>query len=138
MKKILLIIFAIVSVFLISCSQPQLEPTAKEDITPSVSVGEQKLVDDSVTVSSVVAEEDGWLVIHADNDGKPGEVLGHTQVHKGLNIEVTIAIDGSKAVDFLHAMLHVDKGTSGVFDFPGDDAPVKLDEAVVNKRFSIE
>ena len=138
MKKLILIVFAILSVFLISCSQPQLETTAKEDITPSVSVGEQKLVDDSVTISSVIAEEDGWVVIHADNEGKPGTVLGNAPVDKGTNENIVVTIDPAKATDFLHAMLHVDKGNSGVFDFPGDDAPVKLDEAVVNKRFSIE
>jgi len=44
-----------------------------------------------VTVDSVTAAQDGWLLIRKNANGRPGEVLGFAPVHKGLN--TTLAVD---------------------------------------------
>ncbi len=106
--------------------------------TPTVEVNDQPIKDGMVTIARVVATEPGWLVIHADKDGKPGPILGKTQVQAGENLNVVVSIDVAKATPRLHAMLHVDRGTMGVFEFPdGPDVPVKVGDKVVNVPFNV-
>lgn len=95
--------------------------------TPSVTVSDQKLgADNSLVIDKIVAAVDGWIVIHADASGKPGMVLGHAAVKKGENDKVKVVLDDTKDLgDVVWAMLHIDAGTVGTYEFPGADAPVK-------------
>jgi hypothetical protein len=126
-------------------SQPQVEPTQQptEAVganlgaatstqtlvdTPAammnaVQVNDQALVNDTVTVALVTSTGPGWLVIHADNGGKPGAVIGHSQVRAGDNQDVLVQIDLSQATPMLFAMLHTDAGVLGTYEFPGTDVP---------------
>lgn len=94
-------------------------------ITNAVVVESQPLgADDTVTISKVTADTAGWLVVHADADGKPGAILGMAPVQKGVNDEVVVEIDSPASTQTVYAMLHVDAGTEGSFDFPnGEDVP---------------
>ena len=86
------------------------------------------VTDGSVTVSSVTTQADGWLVMHSDNMGAPGPVLGATQISAGTTANVSVALDGD-ATDMLWPMLHVDTGTVGEYEFgtvEGADGPVAL------------
>ena len=105
---------------------------------PRVEVQDQAVKNGTVTVARVVAFEPGWIVIHADKGGKPGPILGKTQVKPGENLNVVVSIDAAKATPRLHAMLHVDRGTAGTFEFPGGaDVPVKVGGKVVNVPFNV-
>lgn len=103
---------------------------------PSVEVSDQAVVEGTVTIDSVNSEGPGWLVIHADADGKPGPVIGYSAVEAGENADVAVDIDTEAATPVLHAMLHVDEGTVGTYEFPGPDAPARVDDAVVNVPFN--
>ncbi len=93
-------------------------------VTNAVSVENQVLgAGGSVTIPSVTADTPGWLVIHAQADGKPGPVLGHAAVAAGENKDVVVEIDSAAATGTVYAMLHVDAGTVGTYEFPGDDVP---------------
>ena len=82
--------------------------------------------DNMVTIASVTSDTDGWMVIHAQADGKPGPILGKAPVKSGENSSVNVEIDPAGATETLYAMLHVDAGSAGEFDFPGgDDVPAK-------------
>lgn len=117
---------------------PAETPPAME-VTPSVTVEDQAIADDdTVTIASVTAAQDGWLVVHADDDGAPGPDIGQAPVMAGENTDVVVEIDRAMATDTLHAMLHVDAGEIGVYEFPGADGPVVDDEGnVVNVPFSV-
>jgi predicted lipoprotein with Yx(FWY)xxD motif len=104
---------------------------------PSVTVSDQALEGDSVTIDRVMAAEPGWLVVHADNDGRPGPVVGHSAVAPGENDNVQVQIDASAATATLYAMLHVDRGTMGTYEFPGDDGPVAVGGQVVTPPFAV-
>ena len=105
---------------------------------PSVTVDDQPIKNGTVTVARVVAFEPGWIVIHADANGKPGPILGYTAVKAGENMNVVVNIDEAKATSRLHAMLHVDRGEMGMFEFPGGpDVPVKVGGKVVNVPFNV-
>lgn len=109
------------------------EPT--EELTASVSVNDQDAADGTVTISEVNAVQPGWLVVHATRNGGPGPVLGYSPVQVGRNENVQVEIDLSQATGQLFAMLHLDAGTVGTYEFPGNDAPVFVDDVMVNVPF---
>jgi plastocyanin len=116
---------------------PTTAPPTTAALTPQVKVSDQAIKDDSVTVASVVSAGPGWMVIHADANGKPGPVIGYTAVKDGENEDVVVKIDTSKATDTLYAMLHVDAGTVGTYEFPGADVPAMVDGQMVSPAFKV-
>lgn len=105
--------------------------------TPSVTVNDQPIVNGTVTIAQVVSDGPGWLVVHAQKDGKPGPVLGHSAVSDGENTNVVVEIDVSGATETLYAMLHADAGIVGTYEFPGADAPVKVGGKIVTPPFKV-
>jgi plastocyanin len=141
-----------------STARPEAEPTAASEatavpmqepteapadadvaaaITPSVAVADQAIVDGTVTVVQVVSTGPGWLVIHAQQDGNPGPVLGYSPVAEGENSDVTVMIDLGQATETLYAMLHTDAGVVGSYEFPGADVPVLVDGQMVSPAFVV-
>jgi hypothetical protein len=111
---------------------------AQDGGAPSVTASDQTSDGSTVTVDSVTATVDGWMVIHADADGAPGPVLGQTAVMAGVTDNVVVALEPALEADSsLWAMLHVDEGTVGVYEFPGADVPVKNGDAIVMAPFMV-
>ncbi len=104
---------------------------------PSVTVSDQAITNGTVTVKQAVSNGPGWVVIHADNNGQPGAVIGYSPLQDGVNNNVVVQIDANKATPTLYAMLHTDAGTIGTFEFPGPDAPVMLNGQVVMQSFTV-
>ena len=59
-------------------------------VLPSVAVSDQSIESGSVTISKVTSDGPGWLVVHAQAEGKPGPILGFSQVENGENIDVLV------------------------------------------------
>lgn len=119
---------------------PTLEaPDDEATVTNAVAVTDQPLTEgNTVTIESVTSDTAGWLVIHAQADGAPGPVLGHAPVAAGENSDVVVEIDPAGATETLYAMLHIDAGTAGEYEFPGDDGPARdADGNVVTPPFMI-
>ncbi len=93
----------------------------------------------SVTVSAASLAKPGYVVIHhGTKDGKPGEVIGHSDLlsgeQKNINLSLTEMTEDGEA---MFAMLHTDDGDS-VYTFPGPDAPTKDDAGnVIMMKFMI-
>jgi len=135
-------------------AEPTLEPQATEAptqepaatpttepmpaaITPAVTVADQAIMHGMVTIAEVVSAGPGWLVVHAQQDGNPGPVLGYSPVNEGENADVTVMIDVAQATETLYAMLHTDAGEVGTYEFPGVDGPVSIGEQMVNPAFAV-
>jgi len=115
---------------------PEATEEAMMEEGPAVSASDQSTDGTTVIVDSVTAVDDGWMVIHLGQDGKPGPVLGQTAVPAGTTENVVVALDPPlEAGTELWAMLHVDAGTAGTYEFPGPDAPVTVDGAIVMMPF---
>lgn len=114
------------------------EPEGGAGFTPSVSVSDQDASDGTVTIDEVVAAEPGWLVIHVTRDGGPGPVIGQSAVQVGSNANVAVEIDLDQATRQLFAMLHVDAGNVGTYEFPGDDVPARAGDQIVNVPFQAD
>jgi len=115
-----------------------LVPTAFAQATPGVSVTEQPIANGKITVEKVISDGPGWIVVHAQADGKPGPIVGYTQVDDGENLNVVVEIDATRATQTLYAMLHTDAGQVGTWEFPaGPDTPVIVDDKVVTPPFNV-
>lgn len=115
---------------------PDTGATATPELVPSVEVNDQEILNGSVTVDRVQSIGPGWIIIHADEMGAPGPVIGHAAV-EGISENVTVEIDLENATETLHAMLHEDEGTIGEYEFPGADLPVRVGGEIVNEPFNI-
>lgn len=103
---------------------------------PGVTVRDQRASSGTITVEQVFSDGPGWIVIHSQVAGKPGTVLGHAAVQDGLNRNVRVTIDATGASAILYAMLHVDRGAVGTYEFPGPDVPATADGAIISPSFS--
>ena len=110
---------------------------AAQTVTPAVSVADQDAADGMVTIGEVVAAQDGWLVIHAQKDGGIGPVIGYAAVMAGTNADVMVEIDPMGATETLYAMLHIDEGVAGTYEFPGADGPALVDDKPVTPAFML-
>ncbi|HET7838368.1 MAG TPA: hypothetical protein VFL04_01325 [Rectinemataceae bacterium] len=108
---------------------------AQAAVTPVVVVQDQAIDDSRVIVLKVTSATPGWMVIHADAAGRPGPVIGYAAVREGENLNVVVAIDAKKATPVLYAMLHVDAGQIGSYEFPGPDVPTMNMGAMVSPAF---
>ncbi len=98
--------------------------------------------DDSgtITVRSAMIDAPGWLVVHADDNGAPGAVLGQTALDQGVNLDVTVNVDPAAAGNSVWLMLHYDTGTVGTYEFgevEGADAPVMLNGGPVMTQITL-
>jgi len=115
-------------------------PAAPAAAEPSgtVDAADQAIVDSSITVANVTAGQDGWIVAHLDEGGKPGKVIGNTAVKKGENKDVKIKLsEDVPAGGKLWPMLHIDAGAIGTYEFPGPDAPVIVGGNIVMKQIAV-
>jgi hypothetical protein len=104
---------------------------------PAVTVADQPVKDDTVTIAQVVSSGAGWIVIHDDANGGPGPVTGYAAVKDGVNTNVVVKIDSYSATPRLYAMLHTDAGVVGTYEFPGADKPVMVDGKMVSPAFTV-
>jgi hypothetical protein len=63
-----------------------------------------------VYVSSVQLANPGWVVIHKDENGKPGKVIGSTYFDKGINPGKITLTENTADGSIYYAMLHADDG----------------------------
>jgi len=119
-------------------TEPVEEPDVPEIVPPQVTVSDQEVVDGMVTISQVISNGSGWLVVHAQKDGAPGPILGFSPVNDGENSDVLVEIDIDQLTETVYAMLHTDAGVVGEFEFPdGPDGPVVVEEKVVTPDFQV-
>jgi len=91
----------------------------------AIEVADQPGIIGSLAVARAVAPTNGWIVVHLDEGGKPGERVGVQAIPSGESRDVTVTLDPSvQLTDKLLVAVHADRGTAGEFDF---DMMKKLD-----------
>jgi hypothetical protein len=87
-----------------------------------------------IVIDRVLIDAAGWLVIHADNNGSPGPVLGYAPLRDGRNVNVRVEVDAAAAGAQVFPMLHYDTNEMGVYEFgtvEGADPPVSVNGSVI-------
>lgn len=99
---------------------------------------DQSVADGTVTAKKVMAENNGWLVVHrTDENMKPGPVVGHAPLKKGKNMDVAaILTEEVESGDMLMLMVHGEDGgmKTGIFEYSlgaKEDGPVRKDGKLV-------
>lgn len=105
------------------------------EMTGAITVSDQTGDGTTVTVDSVtITGATGFVVIHADGDGAPGAVIGHTPIPEGTSTDVSVPLDEELTADAtVWPMLHVDAGELGTYEFPGPDGPVSDGDGTIVK-----
>lgn len=103
---------------------------------PSINVRTQP-AGDTITVESLYLDQPGFVVVHADADGSPGEVIGNSELLEGEVTNLVVSIDETLAGSRVHAMLHYDDG-DGVYTSLDEDIPVRAEGSVVNQPVTLQ
>lgn len=118
---------------------PDFKATVHSDaanIMPALTVVDQDVSNGKVTIASVASSGPGWVAIHTQgSDGNPGPEIGYTAVKSGVNQNVVVIIDATKATPVMFARLHIDAGTLGKYEFPGPDEPQQANGQMVSPSF---
>ncbi len=89
---------------------------------------QDQVVTDTVVVPMVVASVTTWLVVQAEADGQPGQIIGQVHLPAGMAWDVVVPVDAVQVTPTLYAALYRDEDPPQVFDYPdGDDTPLTQD-----------
>lgn len=113
------------------------EEMAFDDLEPSVTVYVQDVIRGQIKIAEAVIPVEGWVVIHADDAGSFGPIIGQAHLDPGVTTDLAVNIDVDAATETLYAMLHTDGGVFDVFEFPGPDMPVIEDGAPISPAFKV-
>lgn len=137
-KKILSLAAVLGTIALLGAGCAGKETAQTTNQPPSILVSAQDLkADNQVVIDKASIDDNGWVVIHAKQNGLAGAVLGYTALLKGSSSKIKVTIDSANLSPSLIAMLHYDRGQKGVFEFPGDDGPVIRDQQVIMGEFNL-
>ncbi len=106
--------------------------------TPTVEAADQSVANGIVSAESVMAGENGWLVVHrTDAEMKPGPVVGYAPLRAGENMDVAaILTEEVKPGEMLMLMVHSEAGgtQTGAFEYTlgaKEDGPIRIDDKLV-------
>jgi hypothetical protein len=104
---------------------------------------DQSVADGTVTAKKVNTGANGWLVVHRTDDSmKPGPVVGHAPIKKGMTQDVAaILTEEVKSGEMLMLMVHAEDGgmKTGIFEYTlgaKEDGPIKNDGKLVMKTIT--
>lgn len=86
-----------------------------------------------LVVDRVLAPHDAWIVVHLDDNGKPGPRVGLERIKKGESVDVKVALE-EVGTEKVIVAVHADRGERGEFDFDmmapkmSPDRPYFVDE----------
>ncbi|WP_416395570.1 hypothetical protein [Allohahella sp. A8] len=108
------------------------------DTNMAVTGSDQDMSGGTVTADTVMAAQNGWLVVHrTDKAMKPGPVVAYAPLKQGENTDVSaILTEPVKAGEMLMLMLHAEEGgmKTGIFEYTlgaKEDGPVKVDGKLI-------
>ncbi|TLM99346.1 MAG: hypothetical protein FDZ75_00280 [Actinobacteria bacterium] len=97
---------------------------------------------DQLVVDRVLAPGDAWIVVHADNNGKPGMRVGLKHVKRGESTNVRVPLKDLTTPSVIVAV-HADRATKNKFDFDmmakemSPDRPFFVDEKELAKAVKV-
>ena len=102
-------------------------------------VGNQEIFADVIDISKVVFDKSGFVVIHTVENGKPGAIVGNSEVFTPgthTNVGVKLPRESWEYHKQLIAMIHYDDGDN-TYEYPSSDLPALKEGQVVMVLFSV-
>ncbi len=108
------------------------------DQQPFIQLSAQSIADGKVIVDNLYTTQPSWLVIYnSDESGMPKEVIGNLALTSGLFSDLSVPISTTTSSSVLWAIIHVDEGEVGKFEFPdGVDLPLLVNNQIVATSFT--
>jgi len=106
-------------------------------------LAEEQAGTSSLSVDRVLVPENAWIVVHLDDNGKPGDRVGLLAVEKGESADLVVPLEGVTSDNVIVAV-HADRGTDGEFDFDmmekemSPDRPFFVDSAELAKVVALQ
>ncbi len=89
-----------------------------KDGEASIVVADQPGATGAITVAKAVAPTGAWIVVHLDDNGKPGKRVGFAQIPAGTSTDVVVKLDPAIALtDKVLVAIHADRGIAGTLEF---------------------
>lgn len=148
MMRVLLAVVVVGALALTGCAGTQSEDEAVDKTkvwgyvasadSAQIELAEDQDGVDELVVDRVLTPGDAWIVVHADDNGKPGMRVGLARVEKGESTDVKVKLEELTTPNVIVAV-HADKGKSGEFDFDmmnkemSPDRPYFVDEKELAK-----
>jgi hypothetical protein len=86
-----------------------------------------------LVVYTVKSDRPAWVVFHEDDNGAAGAIIQYIFVESGTQRIAKTEVLGEMSSRQIHVMLHEDLGRIGLFEFPGSDGPVFVENEIVNE-----
>ena len=114
-----------------------------------LTVNDQALVDNTITIENINLDMDGWVVVHASNAAGDGPMVPdiisvpvYLEAGDNADVEITFTEDANvEAGDVVWVMLHNDTGVEGVYEFNGInglDLPIVDADGVVVTAITLQ
>jgi len=93
-----------------------------------------------IVVDSVIAAQDGWLVVYSDTTFSAASMVGWVPIRKGVNTNLKVDINSEvvESTPVLWAVLHVDRGVIGLLELPLIDGTVQENGRTVMVAFGTQ
>jgi hypothetical protein len=93
-----------------------------------------------IVVDTVIAAQDGWLVVYSDTTFSAASVVGWVPVRKGVNTNLKVDVNNElvESTPVLWAVLHVDRGVIGLLELPMIDGTVQENGQTVMVAFGTQ
>lgn len=89
-------------------------------------IAADQLGTDELVVDRVLAPGDAWIVVHTDDNGKPGARVGLAHISKGESTDVKVDLKDVTTAKVIVAV-HADRGEKEEFDFDMMNAKMSPD-----------
>ena len=106
--------------------------------TPTLVVNNQAPINGNLTIEQATVPQQVFLVIQRDPSGATGAILGRVALQTGTTENVVVPLDIAVAPgEQLYATLYSDAAPVGVFEVPGADTPLLVNNQPVVQPFTI-
>ncbi len=105
-------------------------------------LSDKQLDANELKVDRVLSPTDAWIVVHADDNGKPGMRIGLKHIDRGESADVKVKLD-KVTTDKVIVAVHSDRGEKNKFDFDmmnkemSPDRPFFVDEKELAKVVTV-
>lgn len=139
-KRALISTLALSLMLIAACSIVALASAQTGGTANQIIIRSQETNTGQIMVDTVIAAQDGWLVVYTDTSLSAASMIGWVPVHKGVNTNLKVNIDSELAEPLaaLWAVLHVDRGVIGQLEVPVIDGPVQENGKTVMVAFGTQ
>lgn len=128
------------SLIFTACNNEDDEMIEPEMPTGMLTVSDQSISQNTIIVSNVNLDQDGWIVVHASEQGGPvvPDIISEpVLVEAGESSEIEVILNDFSSLSdgaSVWVMLHTDDGEAGTYEFDGSnglDAPITTEEGEI-------